>query len=64
MAGMTLKQFARARFWAALDEYKLARESKESERFVRASVALHYAKLQVPRRMWPLVNQAWRGEAR
>lgn len=57
--GMTLKQFARAEFFAALQEYVEARQevAENPSRFIIASVRIHAAKSGVPKRLWRLVNQ-------
>jgi hypothetical protein len=59
--GMTLKAFARHRFFKLLTAYRAAREqlhTAEGKRaFVVLSVQIHAAKAQVPKRLWPLVNR-------
>ena len=60
ITGMTNKQFAQARFWRALDNYKAALESGDSHAIVLTSLAIHAAKGGVSKRWWPLVNRAYR----
>lgn len=59
--GLTLKQFARRRFFALLEAYRAAREQLETEAgkraFVVLSVQIHASKAQVPKRLWPLINR-------
>lgn len=63
MRGMTLKQFARRRFFEALENYRCARNGLlagapgAQEAFIRASVQVHASKGGVPKRLWPLVNK-------
>lgn len=58
--GMTLKQFAMAKFWKTLETYKLALESGDTRAIVLTSLAIHQAKGGVPKRLWPLVNKTYR----
>ena len=59
--GMTLKQFARHRFFRLLEAYRAARSQLDTEAgrhaFVVLSVQIHAAKASVPKRLWPLVNR-------
>ncbi len=41
---MTLKQFAAARFYAALDEYRQALASRDSKRIIAASLLVYVAR--------------------
>jgi hypothetical protein len=58
---MTLKQFARHRFFKLLAAYRSARQQLHTEdgkrAFVVLSVQIHAAKAHVPKRLWPLVNR-------
>lgn len=62
--GMTLKQYARARFLRLCHEYADARQDLSTPqarlRFVALSVALHAAKADVPKSWWPMVNRIYR----
>ncbi len=58
--GMTNKQFAMARFWRSLAAYKTALESGDTRAIVLTSLAIHAAKGDVPKRLWPLVNKTYR----
>lgn len=62
MTGMTLKQYAKHRFYRLCGEYKAlkARGLKTNEdkaAFIALSVQIHAAKADVPKRMWPMVNR-------
>ena len=57
--GMTIKQMARAEFFAALDAYREALRTKHN--LVAASLRVQVAKAGVPKRLWPAVNKAFRG---
>lgn len=60
MSGMTLKQFARAEFWAALDIYKQALATGKN--IVPASARIHAAlgRDGVPKRFKSFVTRARR----
>lgn len=62
MRGMTIKQINRSRFYALLEAYKQVDIHTPDGKidFIRLSVALHAAKGGVPKRMWPLINEAFR----
>ncbi len=60
MEGMTLKQAARREFYDALEAYKLALQSKDSEAIVRTSIRVHAAKAGVPKRAWRLVSATFK----
>jgi hypothetical protein len=60
MIGMTLKQFARRRFFLALEDYKKALASGESQQIVRASLAVHIAKAEVPKSLYRFASAAFR----
>ena len=64
ITGMTNKQFALARFWRALEAYKVALQSGDSHAIVATSLAIHAAKGGVPKRLWPLVGRAFRETSR
>jgi hypothetical protein len=58
--GVTIKQFHNAQFWQALEAYKLALESGNTRAIVLTSLAIHQAKGNVSKRLWPLVNKTYR----
>lgn len=60
MRGMTLKQWYKTQFYAALEEYKDALKSGPSKRLITASVRIHAAKGYVPKRLWSLVTRAYK----
>lgn len=58
--GMTMKQHHVAQFWKTLEAYKLALESGDTRAIIVTSLAIHQAKGNVPKRLWPLVNKTYR----
>ena len=56
MAGMTLKQYERARFFRLVDALQEAKKQMHTEEgrsaFVVVSVQLHMAKAHVPKSYW------------
>ena len=60
--GMTLKQTHRTHFLRLCEARREAMNhlgtTEGSAAFVALSVAVHAAKADVPKRMWPLVNRA------
>lgn len=58
MSGMTLKQFARSEFYAALEQYKTALTTGNG--LVAASLRVHIAKARVPRQTQRLVGRTFR----
>jgi len=61
MPGMTLKQYARFRFFKLLEAYREAKRNigtpEGKQAFIVLSVQLHIAKGSVPKRLWPLINK-------
>jgi len=62
--GMTLKQFARMEFHAALEAYKTALLSGDSAQIVATSLRIHQAKAGVPKSWHPMVNRTFRDTKR
>ena len=64
--GMTKKQAAKQRFMDLLRKYRKAvnhlETPAERAEFAEIAVLLHAAKGHVPKRLWPLVGKAFRGE--
>lgn len=60
--GMTLKQFARSRFFAALDDYKCALRTGNG--IIKASLAVHAASGGVPKRWRVFINQAFKSKGK
>lgn len=59
---MTLKQYARFRFFRLLDLYRVAKKSglktaEDKQAFLLLSLQIHQSKGQVPKCLWPLVNK-------
>ena len=54
MNGMTIKQFAKAEFFAAVAELREAQKNpmEDKGRFLRASIRVHAAKGGVPKSYW------------
>ena len=56
MNGMTLKQYAKYRFWRLVEQYNEAKKHMDTqegrEAFILLSVQLHIAKGGVPKSMW------------
>jgi hypothetical protein len=62
IVGMTLKQYARFRFFRLLDLYRVVKKSglktdEDKQAFLLLSLQIHQAKGQVPKYLWPLVNK-------
>ena len=55
---MTLKQFGRHEFTAALEAY--ANALKTGQGIVAASLRIHRAKAGVPKRWWPSIGRVFR----
>jgi hypothetical protein len=66
LRGSTLREFALWRFFQLLDEYRKARKDLNGPgaraRLASISIGLHAMKGYVPKRYWPLVRRAFRGE--
>jgi hypothetical protein len=57
---MTLKQFARYRFFQLIEAYRVVKADLSTEKnrhaFIVLSVQLHAAKAGVPKSYWSLIN--------
>ena len=62
---MTLKEYARHRFFKLLEKYSEAAKQLHTDEgkkaFIVLSVQLHIAKASVPKSYWPLVRRVTRG---
>jgi len=62
ITGMTLKQYARFRFFRLINMYRVIKKSglktaEDKQAFLLLSLQIHIAKGQVPKYLWPLVNK-------
>lgn len=66
MAGMTIKQYHRQRFYELLEAYRELKDVSTPEKkhqFVLVSLALYMTKPYVTQRMWREVNRTLKGAA-
>lgn len=57
---MTVRQYFEAAFFTALDQYRTALAEGNSKAIVLTSLKVHAAKGNVHKRLWPLVNKAFK----